>query len=221
MKKIKSFFQGIFDIILYFLITILIYGIFSREIYSVNNLFLSNIAILVADLTILFIFIIIFRKTLIPDFNDFKKNWKKYLKDNAKYWLIGLGLMLISNILISFLVEMPTNEAVNRESLFNTTIPSIISMIVVAPIIEELITRKNFKDAFKNQYIFVFLSGLIFGALHLLVAESLLECLYVIPYGVLGCAFAKIYYNTDNIWSSIFFHFLHNLLAILIIFTGV
>jgi len=221
MDKIKSFFKGLFDIFLYFLLTILVYGIFNQDISNTNNLLLSNLSTIVADLIILFMFIIIFRKTLIPDFNDFKKNWKKYLKDNIQYWLIGLALMLISNILISFLVEMPTNEAINRDALFNTTIPSIISMVIIAPIIEELITRKNFKDAFKNQYIYIFISGLVFGSLHLLVAESLLECLYVIPYGVLGGAFAKIYYNTDNIWSNIFFHFLHNLIAILLIFTGV
>ena len=221
MNAIKSFFKGIFYIFLYFIITVLIYLLFGNEIYNTNDLFLANIATIVADLTIVFIFIIIFRKTIIPDFNDFKKNYKKYIKDNIQYWLIGLFLMIISNILISFLVEMPTNEEVNRELLFNSTIPSIISMVIVAPILEELITRKSFKDVFKNQYIYIFISGLIFGSLHLLVAESLIECLYIIPYGVLGCAFAKIYYNTNNIWSNIFFHALHNFIAILLIFTGV
>ena len=121
MDKIKSFFKGLFDIFLYFLLTILVYGIFNQDISNTNNLLLSNLSIIVADLIILFMFIIIFRKTLIPDFNDFKKNWKKYLKDNIQYWLIGLALMLASNILISFLVEMPTNEAINRDALFNTT----------------------------------------------------------------------------------------------------
>lgn len=221
MNAIKSFFKGTFYIFLYFIITVLIYLLFGNEIYNTNDLFLANIATIVADLTIVFIFIIIFRKTIIPDFNDFKKNYKKYIKDNIQYWLIGLFLMIISNILISFLVEMPTNEEVNRELLFNSTIPSIISMVIVAPILEELITRKSFKDVFKNQYIYIFISGLIFGSLHLLVAESLIECLYIIPYGVLGCAFAKIYYNTNNIWSNIFFHALHNFIAILLIFTGV
>jgi len=221
MNAIKSFFKGIFYIFLYFIITVLIYLLFGNEIYNTNDLFLANIATIVADLTIVFIFIIIFRKTIIPDFNDFKKNYKKYIKENIQYWLIGLFLMIISNILISFLVEMPTNEEVNRELLFNSTIPSIISMVIVAPILEELITRKSFKDVFKNQYIYIFISGLIFGSLHLLVAESLIECLYIIPYGILGCAFAKIYYNTNNIWSNIFFHALHNFIAILLIFTGV
>lgn len=221
MDKVKFFLKGILDIFLYFVLSILICGIFNRDITNTNNLTISTLSLIVADLIILFMFILIFRKTIIPDFNDFKKNWKNYLKSNVKYWLIGLALMIASNILISFIIEMPTNETLNREALLKNTIPSIISMVIIAPIIEELITRKHFKDAFQNKYIYIFMSGLIFGALHLLVAESLIECLYVIPYGVLGAAFAKIYYNTNNIWTNIFFHFIHNLIAVLLIFTGV
>ena len=114
---------------------------------------------------------------------------------------------------------MPTNEEVNRQILLSSPISSIISLVLIAPIIEELITRKTLKDVFKNQYVFIIISGLIFGSLHLLVASSLIELLYIIPYSMLGCAFAKIYYKTDNIWSNITFHSLHNFLAIIYIFT--
>ena len=93
-------------------------------------------------------------------------------------------------------------------------------MVIAAPIIEELITRKTFKEVFSNQYVYIIVSGLIFGSLHLLSATNITEILYVIPYSALGCAFAKIYYNTDNLWTNIFFHSLHNLIAIIIIFIG-
>lgn len=218
--NIKNFFKGIFDIFLYFIATLFVYLIFSNGIDN-NNLYLSNIATIVSDLTILFIFIVFFRKTIVPDYYDFKKNYKKLIKDNLKYWLIGLILMVISNVLIGFWIDLPTNEEINRELLLSTTIPTIISVVIVAPITEELITRKHLKDAFKNQYVYIIISGLIFGSLHLLVAESVMECLYIIPYSVLGCAFAKIYYNTNNIWTNIFFHSIHNLIAIILIFTGV
>jgi len=222
MAKVKTFFKGLFFILLYFLLTIIIYATFYNDIYNDTNLILANVATIFADLLILFIFIVIFRKKIVPDFNEFKKNYKTYINDNFKYWLIGLFLMIVSNFVISLIIgDMPTNEEINRDILLTLPISSIISMVITAPIIEELITRKTFKDAFKNEYIFIIVSGLIFGSLHLLVAESLIEMLYIIPYAVLGCAFAKIYYNTNNLWSNIFFHSIHNLIAILIIFIGV
>lgn len=222
MTKVKAFLKGLFFILLYFLLTILIYSTFYKDIYNENNLVLANISTIFADLLILFIFIIIFRKKLIPDFHKFKKNYKSLINNNFKYWLIGLFLMIFTNLIISIIIgDMPTNEELNRNILLSMPISSIISMVITAPIIEELITRKAFKDAINNQYFYILFSGFIFGSLHLLVAENLLEMLYVIPYAVLGCAFAKIYYETDNLWTNIFFHSLHNLIAILIIFTGV
>lgn len=222
MNKIKTFFKGIFFIILYFILQIFIYSLLYKDIYNTNNLALSNCATIFADLLILFTFIIIFRKKIIPDFNNFKKDYKKILTNNIKYWALGLAIMIITNNIISIITGgMATNEETNRMILANYPISSIISMVITAPIIEELITRKTFKDVFKNQYVYILFSGLLFGSLHLLTAKTLTELLYVIPYASLGCAFAKMYYDTDNIWTSICFHSLHNLIAIIIIFIGV
>ena len=222
MGKVKTFFKGIFFILLYFLLSLIIYSFLYQDIYNETNLIIANIATIFADLLILFIFIFIFRKKIIPDFYNFKKDFQKYIKDYYKYWLVGLGLMIVSNLIISLIIgDMPTNEEVNRTMLLNLPLSSIISMVIVAPIIEELITRKTFKEVFNKEYIYILFSGLLFGSLHLLAAENLLEILYIIPYTVLGCAFAKMYYDSDNIWVNIFFHSIHNLIAILIIFLGV
>ena len=80
----------------------------------------------------------------------------------------------------------------------------------------DTIFRKGFKKAFPNKYLFVILSGVIFGLLHVVSAKTLLEALYIIPYSSLGIAFAITYYKTDTVFSSIFVHILHN--SILIIF---
>lgn len=222
MNNIKNFFKGIIYIVLYFILQIFIYALLYKDIYNKTNLVLANAATIFADLLILFIFILIFRKKLIPDFNNFKKDYKKLLSNNVKYWAIGLCIMIITNFIINLIIgNMPTNEETNRLILANYPVSSIISMVIVAPIIEELITRKIFKDVFKNQYVYVIFSGLLFGFLHLLVSKSLLELLYIIPYASLGCAFAKMYYDTDNLWTNIFFHSVHNLLAIILIFAGV
>lgn len=219
MNTFKNLFKSFFYIIFYFILSIIVYNLFN--ISSNDNSLMLNVINICSDLIILFIFIIIFRNNIVPDFYDFKKRYKEYLSNNFKYYLIGLMLMVISNIIIGCFIGLPTNEEINRQLIFNLPISSVISLVIVVPVIEELLTRKNIKDTFNNKYLFFITSGLIFGLLHLLSATSLIECLYIIPYGVLGISFAKIYYNSNNIWTNIFFHSLHNLIAIIILFVGV
>jgi len=221
MNKLKTFFMGLFFIFLYFFLSISMYLLLSKDIYNESNLLLSSTANIFVELLILFIFIIIFRKKIVPDFYDFKKNYKRYISKNFIYWIIGLAIMIFTNIIIGYIVgDIPSNESLNRESLIASPLSTLVAVVITAPILEELITRKTFKDVFKNQYVYIIISGLIFGSLHLLAAQSLIEALYVIPYSALGCALAKIYYNTDNIWTNIFFHSFHNLIAILLILAG-
>lgn len=222
MNKLKTFFMGLFFIFLYFFLSISMYLLLSKDIYNESNLLLSSTANIFVELLILFIFILIFRKKIIPDFYDFKKNYKEYINKNFKYWLFGLGIMIFTNIIIGYIVgDIPSNESLNRESLIASPLSTLVAVVITAPILEELITRKTFKDVFKNQYIYIIISGLIFGSLHLLAVQSLIETLYVIPYAALGCSLAKIYYNTDNIWANICFHSFHNFIAVLLIFVGV
>ena len=215
-----SFLKQLLIIFLYLGTSITLQLTFKDYILN-KNVYLSTFANLWVELIILTIFILIFRKYLIPDFDDFKINSKKYIKKYYKYWLIGLAVMMVSNVIISFFHTMSTNEELNREYLFELPFYSIIATTIFAPIIEEAMTRILFKDTFKNNMIYYTLSGLIFGGLHLLSATSLIEILYIIPYGALGFAFAYIYKHSNNIWTNIFFHFLHNLIAITIIFLGV
>ena len=71
-------------------------------------------------------------------------------------------------------------------------------------------------DVFKNKYIYVLISGLVFGGMHVISsASSMGDFLYIIPYSALGIAFALLYYDTDNIFTTISMHSLHNLLSII------
>ena len=91
-----------------------------------------------------------FRNYLIPDFEDFKKSGKEYIKKYCKYWLIGLAIMIISNVIISFVCPISTNEELNREFLKKLPIYSILAVTIFAPIIEESMTRIILKDVFKH-----------------------------------------------------------------------
>lgn len=220
LNKFEDFFKQFMIIILYIMLIVLLQAIFYKDLNN-SSLIIQNLVNILIYLIMLIVFLIIFRKKIIPDFYDFKKNGKKYIKDTYYYWLIGLVIMLVSNLIISSFIGMPQNEESNRELLSKLPVYSIMSVLVFAPIIEELMTRVILKDTFKHPYIYIVLSGLIFGSLHIISSNNIYELFYIIPYGVLGCAFAKIYYETNNVWSNIFFHSFHNLISVLIIFLGV
>lgn len=223
-NKIKQitidFLKQFFIIIIYLFIVITLQLIFKKALIS-SNIFIMNISNLTIELITLTIFILIFRNYLAPDYYDFKKNGHKYLKKYYRYYLIGLVIMIISNIIISSFVTTSTNEELNRFYLKELPIYSILSIVVMAPIIEECLTRIILKDTFKTSFLFYLFSGLIFGSLHLLSASSLNEIFYIIPYGALGFVFAMMYKKSNNIWTNIFFHSLHNFIAIMIIFGGI
>jgi len=77
--------------------------------------------------------------------------------------------------------------------------------------VEELVFRKAFKDAIKNKWLFIIISGLIFGGMHVVGSyTTITDLLFIIPYSCLGFAFAAAYYNTDTIFTSITLHMIHN-----------
>ena len=85
--------------------------------------------------------------------------------------------------------------------------------IIIAPLIEELMFRGFIKKFIKNDILFVIISSLVFGGLHVTSADSLQQVLYIIPYSVLGLAFSLNYVKTKNIASNIFLHSAWNTIA--------
>ncbi len=153
--------------------------------------------------------------------NDLKKEWKKF-KDNFwnnidigfYAWFIGLIFMFLSNIIITFILNGggAQNEQ-NVQSMIHTIpILMVINAGLLAPFNEELVFRKTLKDVFKNMYVFMIASFLLFGGAHVMAsANTLLDWLYIIPYGSLGAAFAYAYYKTDTVFTSMTFHMIHNI----------
>ncbi len=83
---------------------------------------------------------------------------------------------------------------------------------ILAPITEEITFRKAFKNVFKSKWIFVMISGLVFGILHVINFDlkTSLEILYILPYGILGASFAYMDYEINSTYPSIFMHMIHN-----------
>ena len=210
-------------LILWNAIPILILSILNINTDNMNSTMKVLIS-LASDILLLITLIAIYYKTIKKDFkNYFNHNFKKNLKESFSTWLIGFGIMIISNLIISLLTngQIAENEEAIRNMIDTYPLYMIFQTIIYAPISEEIIFRKSIKDITNKKYIYIFLSGFIFGGLHVISSlNEPLGFLYLIPYCSLGFVFAHLYHKTDNIFSTITAHSIHNTLAILIYFRG-
>jgi membrane protease YdiL (CAAX protease family) len=94
----------------------------------------------------------------------------------------------------------------------------VINAGFVAPFNEEIVFRKTLHDIVgKYKWIFIGLSFLLFGGAHVISsATTILDYLYIIPYGALGAAFAFAYSKTNTIYTSMTIHMIHNTVLILL-----
>ena len=171
-----------------------------------------------SDCCLLIVLVLVFIKDLIKEFKIFKKDILKNLDTGFKYWMIGLFFMVLSNIIISFILKAggAQNEKLVQEAISKFPILMIVTAGLIAPIIEELIFRKGFKNAFPNKYLFIILSSITFGFMHVMDSNSLLSFLYIIPYSSLGISFAFAYNETDTVFTPITLHMTHNLILIIL-----
>lgn len=155
--------------------------------------------------------IIIYRKYLIEKWKDFKKNFTSYFDISFKYWMTGLVVMYVSNVIImSLLGNVGSNEEAVQSIITSFPLAAFFMTTFFAPVIEELIFRKSLQDAVPVKKLFPLISGLIFGYIHVMGATNPLEYLMIISYGSLGYAFAYTLNKTDNIYCVIMMHMIHN-----------
>lgn len=211
--KILEFLKGLGTIGLYFALAIVGNVIFG-SLYDNSNKFIAGAAEIGTYIIILLGIGFIYREKLKEDFKNFKKS---NIDIAFKNWLIGLGVMVCANLIITFIVgDIPANEATNRELLNHLPITNTIIMVIIGPLLEEITFRLSFKKAFSKWYTFALTTGLMFGLAH--IADfKLLEFLFIIPYGALGFFFAKALFETDNVYTSYLAHMIHNALCILLI----
>ena len=177
-----------------------------------NKIPIRIILSLFSDIILLLVLILIYRKELIIEFKKFKNNFIENIDTGIKCWLIGLFVMMVSNIILNIVFKAggANNEKSVQQMIKSLPWLMIILVGFIGPIIEELVFRKGFRKAFKNKYLFIILSGTIFGAMHIISSNDPLQILYLIPYSSLGIAFAISYEKTDTIFTPITLHILHN-----------
>ena len=120
--------------------------------------------------------------------------------------------MMASNMLINILGGgTSTNETTIRNEFTVFPIYIFISAAILAPLLEESVFRLAFRAIFKNDFLYITVSSLVFGSLHLIGTPiNELLPLYLLSYCSCGIAFAYMLKKTNNIFVSMGFHFMHN-----------
>lgn len=199
-------------------------GVFILRIFGINynnfNEVLKVLFMFSLDLLFIGLLIFIYRKSFFRDFkNFFNRQVFSNISLSFKYWLIGFLIMVFSNFIIAIITNgtLASNEEAVRDLIDKYPIYMAFQVMFYAPLTEEVIFRKSIKDAVNNKYLYVIISGLIFGGLHVISSiNGLIDLIYLIPYCTLGFVFAYLYTKTNNIFSTITAHSFHNTLALIL-----
>ena len=216
-EKNKLGIYGIIGFVVWFLLQN--YSDLPFKILNINppTLFLEVYTILIEILTILFIFLL-FKKEIVHMWKDFYENRDKYFKIYFKFWFLILVLMAFSNGIITLInkSEISNNQEAINDMFERLPIYTYILSVFLAPVIEELVFRFCFTKIFNNKYLYIILSGVIFGLFHIIGSfESAYDFLFLVPYSIPGLIFAYILYDSKNIFNTIWLHFVHNGISML------
>lgn len=158
------------------------------------------------------------------DFDYFKQPLKKIGTETV----IGYGLMIMASIGAQFATQIigyiadyaqPVSlnqQAIERSLLSSSGIFMILVTIIFAPVIEELIFRKAMFRFFKNQWLAMVISAVLFGLIHVSSETSFMAFFTnLITYSASGFALGYIYIrNKHNVWSVILVHAVSNAVSI-------
>lgn len=223
--NIKTIAKSIFVILLYYIfyeIMIKVMSLIGLNISDFSSL-QKIITFTIFDILLIISLYFIYKKDLKKEFLLFKNNFKEFVEKYTKYWLLGIVLMSIINSIIMFITpsDVANNEELVRGLIDKFPLYGFFSAALVAPFVEEIVFRKTFKDIIKNKYLLLIICGLTFGTIHVIESYTkITDLLYIFSYGVFGSVFAYIYYKTNTVFTSMFFHFIHNTMLVLIYFVS-
>ena len=98
-----------------------------------------------------------------------------------------------------------------RQNL-NTSLPHILSAIIVAPIVEEMFYRhvllRLFLRTYRSPFLAILYSAILFTMLH--SGQIIIRPILIVPYLTSGIVFGYLYYKSNSIWFCILMHSLTN-----------
>lgn len=226
MKKYKDLFIALLAFLLYFTFSFafkFVLRIFNIDLTSLNPILLNTILI-ISDLLFMIIVFFIYKKDIIMEAKEFKSNKGKWF---IKYIGIFVGSVLVMgllNIILSKITNLETseNEELVRKLIKILPVYMTFSTVLYAPFVEELLFRKAIRKIIKGddkytKITYVIVSAVIFGLLHVITLDaSFYDLLMGIPYMVVGLSLGYIYSKTNNLFSTIQFHLMHNTILLIL-----
>ncbi|WP_368251705.1 lysostaphin resistance A-like protein [Enterococcus sp. 2201sp1_2201st1_B8_2201SCRN_220225] len=180
---------------------------------------------------VIFLAIVAFLITIISFRKFLASQWRLYwTKWGWLKFLINIGLVFLAALVLKwtrFVVESLTIST--KQLLISSGINILITAIppFLAAFAEEITFRYLLFGKINQRtlkVIMFFVSSALFGLAHL--ANFNFDVVQTIPYMILGGYFALIYFFYDNIWGSIFTHWMFNSMnivwpALVMIFQGI
>lgn len=240
--KKKSFLNIIIYLVIW-LIGSLIFNYLIAYIYSKNTSFTlneilngnldSNLELLTVSTKVLMytnfiVYLLMFIGLIINDFKYLKNdllNFKNNLFKNIIYLILGGAILYLASYLINFGlsklgISMSNNQiSIENMLILGSKVITFFSVIIFAPLVEELIYRKSIYALSNNKVVYYIVSILAFSLPHMLSTTYDLKTfvLGLIPYLFSGFVLSLIYDHTKNIYVSTIAHIINNFIAFLII----
>lgn len=169
------------------------------------------------------VFVILFINVIKSDFLAFKNKWIKNLLIIVIGFALLYGLSILLNYIYLLLGFSEDDTSANQEAIIqalhsNGKIYMIIYSLILAPILEEIVFRKLFYKALRENtklpvWAIVLIISIVFAFIHVSDVESLV---YFPQYFVLALVITVGYaISKENLFVSTGLHFLNNLAAII------
>ena len=179
----------------------------------------------------LIMFIVLFTiyfKKIQNDYADIKKDLGKNIKKTIKLFLIFMIVKYIVSFISILIITLLGYDTTSMTSVNQSMIEGLIkaspvlmlvSTAFLAPFYEEFLFRLGIGSVIKNKWLFIIISGTIFGLLHVFPLENgmnlIVGIIQSISYVTMGIFLSYVYKKNNNIFDSIGLHFLNNFLSAL------
>ena len=228
-EKIINVFKLLFSFLLFSYSSLIIVFVLKRFNIDITNFGLLGKTLLNLFLSIFLtiVLILLYYKDVKKDFLEFKVNFRSKVIFILKVFLMFMLIKFLASyvsVIISdiFNIEVVTseNQSSINEILGQYPILMSLSAVCLAPLYEEILFRLGFKKCINNKWLFIIISGTLFGLIHIFPTDLSLGVALTqsIVYVAMGLLLAYYYQKFNNIFYSVLLHFYNNLLSIIFIF---
>ena len=175
-----------------------------------DNVWITAIALLLADLIILLVF---WKRRYTRFGTDFGFTFgEEFSSKNLYLWcIVGAIGCLLFDLMAECYLPIPENPEVIETLMQMMTNPiGLISVCLIGPLTEEVIFRgaieRRLLEKYKNPWIAIVVSALFFAVAHFNFAQAFTAI-------VIGIFMGWIYYRTRSIWPTVVIHVVNNTAA--------